>query len=107
MNEHVEKCLMTINLPPALEDSLVDWLLASDPDQGFTSYRADGHGSDHDALSIDEQVRGRQRRMECRLVLDRSRLDDFVSALRNEFADADIFYYALPVLDAAHLGEAR
>jgi len=107
MSSQQDKCLLTINLPPALEDNVVDWLLASDLDQGFTSYRADGHGSAHDQLSIDEQVRGRQRRLELRLVLDRSRLDDLVGSLRKEFSGADIFYYVLPVLDASHLGASH
>jgi hypothetical protein len=98
--------LLTVNVPPALEDTFVDWLLSQGLEQGFTSYRADGHGSAHEHLTIGEQVRGRQRRAEFRLVLDEESARRIVDSLESDFAGADIFYFVLPVLRFGHLKQA-
>lgn len=105
MNRTGPACLMTINVPPPLEDTIVDWLLSRDLDRGFTSYRADGHGSDHGRLSVEEQVRGRERRIEFRLVLDETAVDGIVAALEADFPGADVFYFAVPVLRFGHARE--
>jgi len=98
--------VVTINVPPALEEVIVDWLLARDSVTGFTSYRAYGHASAHDHLSIAEQVSGRQRRLEFRVALPEAALDVFLSDLADRFSGADLFYVATPVLRSAHLGAA-
>jgi hypothetical protein len=105
MNDSNSLILVTINVAPALEDTIVDWLLEHDPKQGFSSYRVDGHGSNHKLLSIDEQVRGRQRRNEFRLVLGAAVLEEFVRALKCAFNEADLFFFVTPVLQAEHLGK--
>jgi len=74
--------MITLNVPPAFEDRIVDWLLARDSRSGFTADAAYGHGSRHDNLSIAEQVSGRQRRTEFRVTLAAPLLDAFVGDLR-------------------------
>ena len=78
-----------------------DWLLGRGLDQGFTCARVDGHGSDHERFSIAEQVRGRQHRVEFRVLLDEAERDDLLESLAAEFFGADLFYFMTPVLQMA------
>jgi Protein of unknown function (DUF3240) len=105
MSQHVyDLVAVSINVPPVLEESIVDWLLARAGGHGFTAYAAHGHGAAHEHLTIAEQVRGRQRRMEFRVVLPGTALEDFVADLEREFAATDLYFHALPVLVAGHCG---
>ena len=97
--------LVTINVPPALEERFVDWLLDREDTPGFTSYAANGHGSRHDHLTVTEQVSGRQRRLEFRVEVPAGTLDAFVAALSATFGGADVFYVVVPVIRSAHLRE--
>jgi len=106
MSTAINGVLVTINVPPALEEAVVDWLLARDSVTGFTSYRAYGHASAHEHLSIAEQVSGRQRRLEFRVSMAALALDVFLSDLADQFSGADVFFVATPVLRSAHLGTA-
>lgn len=54
---------LIINVPPDLEEALVDCLLAQEAVSGFTSYPVRGHG-EHGTMSIEEQVTGRRRRVQ-------------------------------------------
>lgn len=88
--------LLTINLPPALEEDLVDYLLTVDTLKGFTSYHAMGHG-EHDNLSIAEQVSGRRKRIQFEILLeDESEAEHIVSGLATQVGK-DIKYWQLPV----------
>jgi len=98
-DEHVA---ITLNVAPAFEERVVDWLLARDS-AGFTSYVAFGHGARQDELSLAEQVQGRQRRIEFRIELPSGALEAFVSALTTSFAATDLYYYVSPVLQSGHL----
>jgi hypothetical protein len=97
--------LVTINVPPALEERVVDWLLERGDGLGFTSYVANGHGAGHEHLSIAEQVSGRQRRLEFRVEVPNGTLDSFTAALGAVFGGADVYYFVLPVIRSGHLRE--
>ena len=97
--------LVTINVPPALEERVVDWLLERGDGLGFTSFVANGHGAGHEHLSVAEQVSGRQRRLEFRVEVPAGTLDAFVAALSATFGGADVFYVVVPVIRSAHLRE--
>ena len=60
--------LLVINIPPALEEDLVDYLLSQPGTSGFTSYSVNGHG-DYRELSIAEQVSGRRQRKQFELIM--------------------------------------
>lgn len=101
----VSKVVTTVNVPPAMEERIVDWLLARDAAVGFTSYTAHGHGARHDHLSVAEQVSGRQRRLEFRVELAAAALDDFLAELAAGFRGVDLYFFVSPVLRSGHLGE--
>jgi hypothetical protein len=94
---------VTINVAPAAEERLMDWLLGREETTGFTSCAAYGHGASHDDLSIAEQVTGRQRRVEIRIELAHAVLEPLLASLIAEFQGTDLYYYATPILRSGHL----
>src|SRR5512143_1233241 len=104
MSEHAAPTVtVTINVAPAAEERVVDWLLGREEATGFTSYAAFGHGASHDELSVAEQVTGRQRRVEIRLELPQPLVEPFLSALIAAFDGTDLYYFVTPVLRSGHL----
>jgi hypothetical protein len=101
---YAEQVAVSINVPPALEDDLIDWLLVRDSGSGFTAYAAYGHGSAHEHLTVAEQVRGRQRRSIFRVVLASAEFECFLADLESRFGGADVYYFAVPVLRSSHFG---
>jgi hypothetical protein len=95
--------IATINVAPAAEERLIDWLLGRDDVAGFTSYVAYGHGASHDDLTVAEQVTGRQRRVELKLELPADALEAFLAALLDGFAGTDLYYYVTPAMRSGHL----
>ena len=98
-----ERVAIAINVAPAFEERVVDWLLARDAASGFTSYAAFGHGARQNELSLAEQVQGRQRRVEFRIELPSGVLDAFIATLTASFAGTDLYYYVTPVVRSGHL----
>jgi hypothetical protein len=94
---------VTINVPPAAEDRLTDWLLGRPEVAGFTSVAAYGHGASHDDLTIAEQVTGRQRRVEIRLEIAADALDALLAAITATFDGTELYYFVTPVLRSGHL----
>jgi hypothetical protein len=99
--------MVTVNVPPAIEERVIDWLLSSDAVARFTSYEAYGHGASHEHLSGAEQVAGRQRRVELRIQLAAEALDGVIDALTAGFRGVDLYFFVTPVLRSAHLGEVE
>ena len=88
--------LLTLNLPPTLEEDLVDYLLALDIHSGFTSYQAMGHG-EHTNLTIAEQVSGRRKRVQFEILLDdETEAQKIIAGLASEVG-RDIRYWQIPV----------
>lgn len=87
--------LLIINVPPALEEDLVDYLLSLDCVQGFTSYSVEGHG-DHEDLSIAEQVSGRRKRKQFEMLIAAQDFDTITGGLGAEVGK-DIVFWQMPV----------
>jgi len=96
--------LAVITSPPSLETEIVDWLLSQDRGSGFSSANVNGHSTQHDHLSIAEQVSGRQRRVQFQVQLDAGVLDEFLESLKTVFSGADLHYWILPISAGGHLG---
>jgi hypothetical protein len=104
MSEHAAATFaVTLNVAPAAEERVVDWLLGREETAGFTSYTAFGHGAEHDDLSVAEQVTGRQRRIEFRLELLEPLVEPFLAALIAAFDGTDLYFFVTPVLRSGHL----
>jgi len=92
------KHMLILNIPPELEEDLVDYLLAIDSLPGFTSYPARGHG-EHSHLSIAEQVSGRRKRVQFEIVLDDENVEKLLLGLPE--VGRGISYWLVPV---THMG---
>jgi len=98
---------MTLSFTPALEERVIDWLLTRDDVVSFTAYAVHAHGTDHEELSVAEQVSGRQRRIEVRVEFPAAALDGWLAALVAAFGGADIYYAVTPVLRTGRLRDLR
>lgn len=101
-----ELVLVTLNAPPALEESIVDWLLERGAGQGFTQSVVFGHSSQHTGLTVAEQVSGRRRRVRFDVSISAAALDAFLGELDERFATSDLYYRVVPVLAEKHLGQS-
>lgn len=97
--------LVALNVPPELEETVVDWLLERVGSAGFTSYRVSGHSTRHQILSAAEQVSGRQRRLQFQVQIDADDVRGFLSDARDTLGAAGIHYWVLPVMQSGHFGE--
>jgi len=99
----MSECLLAIVATPAIEESLVDWLLERKEISGFSSTRIDGHGSRQTELSLAEQVSGRQRKVMFRVHADCDLLRSLIDALKQEFSGAGLHYWLMPLLEAGQI----
>jgi hypothetical protein len=99
--------LVVFSVRPALEEPMVDWLLAWGGDNGFTSLRVEEHDSGDRPLTTAEQVRGRQTRVQFQVRVSAATLAGLLSEARKEFAGADVHYWVLPLLEGGPLQPPR
>lgn len=99
------EALVVLNVPPELEETVVDWLLERVGGAGFTSYGVSGHTTGHQDLSIAEQVSGRQRRQQFQVQISAVTAQEFLSDARDTLGTANIHYWVLPILQSGRLGE--
>lgn len=99
-------CLLTLVVPSALEEDLLD-LLRSQPRlaPGFTLVPAQGMGAHIHLASSMEQVRGRARRVLVQLVLAQAQIQPLIALLREAFPTPQVTYWATPLLAFGRLGE--
>lgn len=107
MGEQPSMVAVTLDVPPALEERVVDWLLSRDEVATFTSYGTHGHGADRDGLSVADQVSGRQRRVEVRIELAAAAIDGWLAEMAASFGGADVRYSVTPLLRCGRLRELR
>ncbi len=99
----MELCLLVIYAPPALEESLVDWLLENDSVSGFSTTEAYGHGQRQSGMSLLEQVTGRQRRVQFMIETGRETAEKLVAGLKLKFNGTGLHYQLMPVLEAGQV----
>lgn len=100
-----EQCLLRLNIPPDLEEDVVDLLLTTDDVPGFQSCPIRGHGR-VGAMTIAEQVEGRRNRVQFEVVLDSERLGPVLQKLKKALPVPDIIYWVLPILASGRLLES-
>lgn len=90
--------LVTLNVPPALEELVVDCLLMFECEKGFSSLPVFTHHHENKALSLAEQVTGRQKRLQFQLHVNAIDLEKLLTQLREEFSGAGMQYWVTPIL---------
>jgi len=96
--------LLRLNVPPGLEEDMVDLLLASGDIAGYQSYPIRGHGR-VGAMTIAEQVAGRRDRVQFEVVLDADQLEPLLGKLKGAFPVRDVIYWVLPVEQSGRLSD--
>jgi hypothetical protein len=91
--------LVTLNIPPSLEEMMVDSLLLLESEHGFSSFPVNAHHHFNKGLSLSEQVTGRQKRIRFQLYVSVEKLPVLVEQLRQDFAGSGIQYWVLPVIE--------
>ncbi|CAG1771395.1 hypothetical protein BAC3_01784 [uncultured bacterium] len=91
--------LVTLNVPPSLEEAIVDSLLMMEEELGFSSFTVNAHHHENKGLSLAEQVTGRQKQLRFQMYIDKSALDKLVEHLKQEFSGSGIQYWVLPIID--------
>jgi hypothetical protein len=91
-------CLLTLALPDALEEEVLDHLAAS-PDwvRGFTITRGEGFGAGAKLRSAMEQVRGRSRRHLIQILLRAEHVAPLVESLRSRFKSDEMAWWTVPL----------
>jgi len=98
-----QQFLVTINVPPLLEEAVVDCLLAIESADGFSSLVVSAHGSEHDTLSLAEQVAGRKKQIRFQMYVPEQQLEVLINQLKQNFSGAGIHYWVMPVLDSGSI----
>ncbi len=99
-----DEVLVVLNVPPSIEEVVVDWLLGQDARIGFTSFPVSGHSTRHDNLSAAEQVSGRQSRQQFQVQITADEVSRFIDDAEGSFGAAGIHFWILPVLAGGTLG---
>jgi hypothetical protein len=91
-------CLLTLALPDALEEEVLDHL-ASVPEwvRGFSIYRAEGFGAGAKLRSAMEQVRGRSRRHLVQILMRDEHVTPLVESLRSRFNSEEMAWWTVPL----------
>ena len=98
-----EEFLMTINVPPSIEEAIVDCLLTFEAEHGFSSFPVSAHDHINEGLSITEQVTGRQRKIRFQMYVAKQDLPALLNRLKTDFSGSGIQYWVLPVIEKGTL----
>lgn len=99
----MSQCLLVLIVSPAMENTLVDWLLERDDIPGFTSVAVSGHGASASSLSAAEQVAGKQRQIMFQLHLQEDVATTLIEGISDAFGGSGVHYWMTPVLASGHL----
>src|SRR5690606_18885696 len=88
----------------ALEERVIDWLLARGDVTTFSTAAIDVHGVDPADLVGAERVSARRRRTEFRVRVPASHLDAMTAALASELRGAELDWLAVPIEAEGRLG---
>ncbi|PKM12782.1 MAG: DUF3240 domain-containing protein [Gammaproteobacteria bacterium HGW-Gammaproteobacteria-3] len=91
---------ITLNVPPSIEEAVVDCLLTIEAEHGFSSLPVSSHDHRNEGLSLAEQVTGRQKQIRFQMYLASSDLNDLLTVLKAQFTGSGIIYRVVPVLDS-------
>ena len=101
------ECCLTIICPLAVEEKLLDILLATSGCERFTSAPCFSHGAAPGRLNVTEQVMGRSAAAQITVLLDAATLDRVRDVLRREFTSSGTRYWVTRVTDAIVDGEKQ
>lgn len=91
-------CLLTLVLPLALEEEVLDLLHAqAGLLQGFSIFHGQGVGAGVPLTTVMEQVQGRARRVLVQAALRQEDVAPLLTALRQALPSPEVTYWAVPL----------
>lgn len=99
----MESVRVVLNVPPTLEEAVIDWLLGREGNSGFSTYLISGHSSEHQGLSAAEQVSGRRKRLRFEVDMPQPSVAAFLQGARDVVGAADIHCVVYPILASGSL----
>ncbi|CAL1240079.1 DUF3240 family protein [Candidatus Methylocalor cossyra] len=96
-------CLFALTAPPSLEEPILDWLLRTKPQLGFSSYCLHGHSSRIEGLTLAEQVSGRKQQVRFEMYLPEGEVATLIEDLKASFAGAGLHYWVIPLREAGRV----
>jgi hypothetical protein len=97
------EALLSLVIPPALSDLLVDWLLEQPEVGGFISLPVNGHGGEEHAMSAAEKVAGYSRGWMIQTHMPQKQACTLLGRLKNDFDGSDVHYWITPLIVGGHL----
>ena len=97
--------IITLHLPPALEDGCLELLLEHEATRTFSSIPARGHGEATGELSLAEQGSGGRREVRIEVLVAAGDRPALLEALRMRMPREAVRYRVQPVLEAGHFGD--
>lgn len=96
--------LLSLTLPDDIGQAVEDLLLAR-PDlvRGFTTSRADGHGTAVPLVEAAELVSGHSPRTQIRTVGSEDDMRAVLALIKESLPEANIFYWMVPVIEMGRL----
>ncbi len=98
-----QEYLVTLNVPPSLEEPIVDCLLTFETEHGFSSSPVSAHDHKNMSLSISEQVAGRQDKIRFQMYIPEQNLHGLIEKLKDQFSGSGINYWVMPVIKSGRL----
>ena len=95
--------LVVLNVPPTLEETVIDWLLGRDDSTGFTSIPVFGHSTRHEDLSLAEQVTGREERQQFQVQIAAGNVAAFMDDASRSLGAAGVHFWAIPLIAGGRL----
>lgn len=95
--------MLSIIIPEALEDNMIDWLLEQNDIHGFNSIPIFGHGSSENDMTMSEKVAGKSKRIMYQTHVTEEIAKKSLNQLKRDFARSDIHYMIRPLIDAGNI----
>lgn len=90
---------VTINVLPLLEETIVDCLLAIEGINGFSSFEVNAHTTEHQAMSLADQVAGRQKKIRFQVYVPEQQMHLLINHLKQNFTGSGIQFWVENVLE--------
>lgn len=94
---------LTLIFPPALEETITEFLANQPGSPAFTLLHGEGHGSDFARASTAERVRGRVQRCLLWLILERGQGTELLQQLKTHCGNPAIHWWSEPVINHGRL----
>lgn len=99
-------CLLTLAVPRALEEEILDALLAlPELAPGFTVVPGQGIGRSVELASTMEQVQGRARSVLVQVAMQHAQVQPLIDTLRAALPSPQIAYWVVPLLTFGSFGD--